>query len=325
MYGNLALSMLEDLDFGTVESRTVFLVHCFIYPYTRNWHDCLKPLLHGYQTGLVHGDTESALWNMMTYIELSFNTGKPLEALENDVRIYRKQMKDLKLDIHASVVGCMQQYIENLRGVSGSTYKFPDAQKALEQHRKDGSVVEGGVRQAQLHLATFFGEDEYGAEIVVDIAENGMKISEASHGFFLITFESALLCYGAWRKQNRNRYTKHARSYHSQVKSWVKAGHVSMVFALHLLDAEVAMNSGKHDIAFQQYEAAAMSAKELNYRSYHGLALERWGNAKAELGDHKEARKQWKNALVLYEEWGATAVVRQLRKKIKHSSKPSPK
>lgn len=284
--------------------------------------DMMKPLLRAYDGGLAVGDVESAIWSITFYLEFALNSGRVLGALEQDYQIYTRQMSEFKQQNALGSAKCMWQAVLNLMGRSEHTYKMKgevaDEDELLEKFRREGNINEGTVRQIQLMLRAFFIADESGGDLVVDMAETPPKISQGTHGYCFFRMNCALVCYGAARKTKKkaNKYLKLAKQNHAVVKGWVKAGNPNFIFANYLLDAEAAIHGGKKASAIKNYESAAASAARSGFRSYHALIQERTGDIFEEMGDHGEAVYRWKNALPIYEEWGADAKVVQLQEKL---------
>ena len=314
--GLVALSLLEEIDFEASGPRTIFLVYSFVMHYTSAWQDTLPPLLEAYHGGMAQGDVENAMWAIVLHMNISFYCGKSLAALENDYIIYVKQMKDLRMDQHYTTIEPYLRGARNLLGKSQHASCLPEAEEKIAEYRKMGSAAEGMQRETQLWLKVFFGEDEQGADIALEISKDGVKTSESGLQFLMMTFHMALLCYTAHRRTKRNRYLKLAKKHHQTIKTWAKAGNPNLVFVEQTLSAEAALVDGKKKFAMEKYEAASASVEQLGLRSYRALIAERWGNAKEEIGQSEEAQKHWQEAIKIYEEWGALAVADQLRNKL---------
>jgi hypothetical protein len=56
--------------------------------------DMMKPLLRAYDGGLAVGDVESAMWSITFYLEFALNSGRVLEALEQDYQVYTRQINE---------------------------------------------------------------------------------------------------------------------------------------------------------------------------------------------------------------------------------------
>lgn len=311
--------MIEEMDFDASAPRTLFLVYGFVMHYSIPWQECLPPFLEAYHSGMVQGDVESAMWAIINNMNISFYCGKSLAALENDCTIYMKQMKDLRMDQPFASIDPYLRGIQNLMGKSQDTASLPEVEEKIAEYRKIGSALEGMQREVQLWLKVFFSEDEQGADIALEISTIGVKTSESSVSFQLMTFHSALMCYTAHRRTKRNRYLKLAKKHHQTLKTWMKAGNQNLVFAEQALSAEAALVDGKQKDVIDKYSVAAESVELLGLRSYRAMITERWGNAEEEIGHFKEAEKLWQKAIPIYEEWGAVAVVDKIRDKLRTS------
>lgn len=111
-----------------------------------------------------------------------------MAALENDYIIYMKQMKDLRMDQTYITIEPYLRGVRNLLGKSQHTSCLPEAEEKIAEYRKMGSAAEGMQHEAQLWLKVFFGEDEQGANITLQISKDGVKTSEAGLQFLMLTF-----------------------------------------------------------------------------------------------------------------------------------------
>ena len=312
--------MLEQMDFDASAPRTIFLVHALVMHYCFPWHHCLPPFLEAHHLGMSQGDVETACWAIFNNITVSFYCGKSLPALENDCMIYMKQMKDLSMDQPLASLEPYLRGMQNLMGKSQNGSTLPGAEEKIAEYRKHGSTLEGMQREVQVLLKVFFSKDEEGADIALEIAKNGVNMSESTIGFHMATFHSALLCYSAHRRTKRNRYLKLAKKHHQTIKTWAKAGNPNVVFAEQALSAEAALVAGKQKDAIEKYKAAAASAEQIGYRSYHALLTERCGDAHATYGQFDSANVCWEKAISINESWGAVALVEKIRNNSKLSS-----
>jgi hypothetical protein len=99
-----------------VESRVLFLTHCFVICWLRPLQLSVKPLLTSYEVGMATGDTESAAWSIFIGLEYSFRSGAPLETLIADCAFYSEQLREVKQLRIMAVVRILWQAALHLSG-----------------------------------------------------------------------------------------------------------------------------------------------------------------------------------------------------------------
>jgi predicted ATPase len=96
VYASQAMGLMKKLPNGeAVESRVTFLSHFFVLPWTRPTTSMVKPMFRAYEIGLRTGDTDSAVYAIGTYVVLAIISGRPLQGLADDCRVYFGQMREL--------------------------------------------------------------------------------------------------------------------------------------------------------------------------------------------------------------------------------------
>jgi predicted ATPase len=171
-YGEHALLLMEKLGCKATESRTLFVVHYFVLPWTRPAQSMLRPLLRSYESGLQTGDTQSAMMGILGYIYISFLTGRSLIALEADCRAYVKQMEDFNRYMAGSLCRIVWQVILNLIGCSENTTVLTgeamDQEECLEAATRSENHSWLAIFQATQNLLyARFGEHELGTALAI--------------------------------------------------------------------------------------------------------------------------------------------------------------
>ena len=135
------------------------------------YQNCVKRFLEGYQSGLATGDVENACWNAMVYLDLSFLIGRRLLALNEDWRVYTKQMSSFS-QLQAMVQSKhLWQVAQNLLGLSddplvlkGEAFVFD----VSELENLEIPVVVS-VYNSLVYLAYFMCDDTNGAKHVLEL------------------------------------------------------------------------------------------------------------------------------------------------------------
>jgi predicted ATPase/signal transduction histidine kinase len=94
-FGQLALNLLESLDFQKNRARTEVIVNNLVIPWKQEIQITLNPLLNAYHTGLETGDLEFASYAAIIYCYHSYFVGKELHLVEQDMRLYTEKLKQI--------------------------------------------------------------------------------------------------------------------------------------------------------------------------------------------------------------------------------------
>lgn len=121
------------------------------------------------------------MFNIFYYLLLSFQSGKPLKAVEADCNLYCTQMIDLKRLNVVFSAKILCQTILNLIGESESTtslvgreLEYDVAYTSAENMRNANGVAL--LEFFQMFVYTFFGDHEKGAELALRKGDNLQKM-----------------------------------------------------------------------------------------------------------------------------------------------------
>jgi tetratricopeptide (TPR) repeat protein len=253
----------------------------------------------------------------MSYIILSFLSGRSLKLLVADCSMYTKQMKELKRVPAFEFTITIWQSALNLMGLSARTTVLQgkavlDSEEFL--NRKSNPNLVANMQCQQARMFVIFGEHQKGADLSV---ANGYDVSKASPGSPLL--QGALFCGGISsfemaRKTKKRKYKKHANKIHSTIKAWVRKGNPNAMHYDRLMDAEKAALDGKFKAAEKHYQSAVVLAARGGFVNDAALANERYGEFLLhDMSDRQEAVYRFEEAIKFYSEWGADKKVGLLR------------
>jgi len=120
LYGEYALELLKNYPSPVATARTTFLVHSFIYSWTRPLRSSLAPLIQAYNMGLEHGHTGSAEFAIVMWLSMRFILGTPLESMTEDALQYLEQMKELNRYQTCKLAKALGQALLNLMGTDNA-------------------------------------------------------------------------------------------------------------------------------------------------------------------------------------------------------------
>ena len=310
-YAKYALLLLDKLNSRYIESRTKWVVYALVVQWTQPTCSALKYLIQAYEAGMQSGDTESALFAIMSYIHTSFQSGKSLETLESDGRIYLQQMKEVKQFKAFNLLKTVLQTVSNLMGKSNDpcrlTGEFMDEDETIQEVTLNNDKTTQSMMQGfRSQLFATFGRYEEGSAFAILV---GDSLADKLPGSTLVAvdpFYRAISLFGMAKMMKKRKYKRHARNARKIIKSYVKKGNPNVRHLEAFLDAEDAALRGKNQQAMKHYESAVFMATRGGFVHEAALANEHFGRfLYEEMDDGQSASFHLHQAIRLYSEWGS--------------------
>jgi hypothetical protein len=311
---------MKKVNHRPIESGTIFLSYVFALHWTIPVQDCLMPLVNAYKVGMNTGEIENALWSIFHVLFLSFQAGKPLNALEADFAGYVAPMEERSQRIIADFSKMLWRAVLGLMGQSRDHVQLLDmgeeqSAKPLQQQTLAGfKRIERG----------YYGDYEQCAEEALKFGNGFQKALPGSPFPPVDMFISALSCFVMTRRTGKSRYKREAKRKSAWITGWVKQGNPNARHWKALLDAEMAALKRQNKAAIKNYELAVELATRGGFIHDAAIANERWGEfALDRLSDRKEAESRLKESLRLCREWGALGKVKNTEEKYSDLLSPS--
>jgi predicted ATPase len=320
-YARYSLLLLEKLESSTVHARTLFLAYGFVLPWTQATRGNLKYLLKAYEVGMQTGDTETAMYAIMSYIYTSFQSGRPLNNIEADCHVYLRQMEDLKRQKAANHVKTVLQTIQNIMGKSEDPCALVgsvmDETTMLETASGAKDKVTISMIQAfRTQLYALFGRWEEGAKYAISVGDRLADQIPCSTMVAVDPFFRGLSLFAMARQSKQAKYRRHAKKTHKTIRSFVKKGNPNVRHLESFLDAELAALEGKTHVAMKHYEVAVVMATRGGFTQDAALANERFAEFLYEdVKDPEMAAFRVNQAVRLYYEWGSLKKAEMLEEK----------
>jgi hypothetical protein len=305
------LAMLESNPlYEASQSSTKVRVYGLVMHCYAPIESCSKGLLEGYNDGMAVGDTENAFFNLVQYLETSFNLGKNLHVLNKDLEVYCEQMKVYNQWQQFTLASIIRNVlVSKLLGDIGS-----DTSEKIQTDNRTKSALSF----KKFMISAWLDND-------VEAATHAMKLQreesniDMSHCVSDVDFMEAMVavvCFGAARKTRSKIYLKAAWRARRNIQFKTRKGNPNYMHLESLIEAEWNAYRGRTEIAKLKYQAAVSFSGRKGQINIQGLSSERYGDYMKEIGDLDEATYRWTKALDLYEEWGAMAKVDQVREKL---------
>lgn len=118
------------------------------------------------------------------------------------------------------------------------------------------------------------------------------------------------------RKTGKRRYLRLAKKCLSRIKGWCQQGCINAMHFERLLQAELSVCKGKKEAAKNYFELASVLASRGGFIQDYAFVNERFGEFLLnDMNDSENATFVLKEAVKLFDEWGAHAKADQLRRK----------
>ncbi|OLP16902.1 hypothetical protein BST81_18070 [Leptolyngbya sp. 'hensonii'] len=321
-FGQLALTLLEQLQVKAFKSRVYFVVSALI----RHWKDPLQDLLpyflDGYQSGLETGDWECVALNAFAYCQLAYLMGQELSDLAGKMEVYHQVICQVKQASTLKFHQTYQQAVLNLLGQARVPYRLDGPiyaeEKVLPLLRSTNNHT--GLFHThfnQMILCYLFGQYDRAAQQAA-LAEGSI---DAAMGQFIVAlwfFYDALIHLARYKEASLtqqaeilNRVTTHQ----TQLKNWASYAPHNHQHRWELVTAERFAVLGERLQALQHYERAIESARTHEYFNDEALANELTAKFYLSWGKEKIAQLYLTEAYYGYVRWGATAKVRDLEQR----------
>ena len=333
-FGQLALSLMERLNAKDSETKTLYIISCFITHWTQPLRLASKSLLDNYRAGLDTGDLQFTAFSAYVYAYYSYFEGKELSALNGEIAALIESPILLKQPI--SVYNCQlcQQVALNLIGESdrpdlliGSAF---DEEQMLPMYRQTNYVT--GLVYFYIHkliLGYLFQEYEAALEnaaIAKSYLANVMGLIFVPVFYFYDSLiqlavypdtvpSGVFKRFKGTRTNQQKSILKSVAANQKKLKKWANSGPMNYLHKFYLVEAERYRVLGKEYRAMKSYDRAIALAQENEYIQEAALAYELAAKFYLSIGQEIAGKAYIQEASYAYQLWGATAKVKDLQQR----------
>jgi len=318
-FGQLALDLLQRFREKRLKANVIHVFNIHVRLWKEHVRETLPSLLENYKTGLETGKIEYAAYSIRSYTIFSYFIGKELVTLEQEMALYNHTVARLKQEGILSWHNVFWQVVLNLTKHSGNPCRL------------DGEVYDENI-QLPLHLKMndrlallflylnkcilHFQFLEYAPAVKnAEIAEQYLDGATGGIALAIFHFYDSLTRLAVYPSlPQREQDTVLTKVAANQDKMWKWAHHAPMNYLhkFYLVEAERARVSGKGGDAREFYDKAIALAYENKYLNEVALAYELAGQFYQAKGQTKFAQVCLFDAHYAYQQWGATAKVKNL-------------
>eukprot|EP00985_Skeletonema_marinoi_P030034 scaffold30138_cov131-Skeletonema_marinoi.AAC.1 len=306
--------ILEKPGMRSRATFTVFITQTFCYHWTSPLQDTIAPLLEWYQRGLEIGDTASACWCLNSRSYNLFHLGRALDSIQEELEATIQVMTQLKQDESLLQIINLRTTVKKLRGIdSEAGDKIWDSMLTTAASNDDFSLS-SLVNVMKLEVFVFYQEWKEAIELVRK-AGNVRQFLTALFTSVRYTFLEALTYLKAAQSSSgwkRRQMKKCAYRTIHLIRSWSKNGNVNVVHYLCILEAELAVLSGKNNKAKEGFNAAIATSSRNGFLQDRALAHELASAYFRSQGDEYWGNYHIECSRACYQEWGCVGKVEQL-------------
>jgi hypothetical protein len=321
IYGEHALELLAKSDSKALVARTTFLVHAFIFLWTKPLTEMLNPLLEAYDIGLRTGDSRTTGWSAVNWLQLNLYAGSPLHVLVVDFEMFMSQMKAMNMHQPYKFIQPVYQAVLNLTGhdnIDDPTILVGHSLSDKELHAcLNDPFFKPSICIHQCMLLTYFGEHEKHAGLFAEIGPDYVSDAlVAAPENMMNTFVNGLSSFAAAFQTGEKRFAKLGEGCRKRIKKWADMGNPNVKHYDILLDAEYYALRKKNSIALDRYHSAIVSATDGGFIQDAALASERLAEFHLNVsGDTSEGHNRIRQSAGYWQAWGAIGKVRHLQAK----------
>ncbi len=273
------------------------------------------------------GDTENCGWCIHCYLEIHFCRGNKLDSLINDCKIYAAQLNSLKQVKIESFVRLLWQIALDL----SRSHIVDDClanDDVVDKYELQGRILENKDEHWQASFDRYKLMDTFWAgnyEEFLAIArrtdfdkDRYAKNSPGTYGITPLSFYIALAALAeaqetttTWEESRKNFAL--GKKFTRKIQRWSSKGNPNVKHYEAILEAEIAAFKDQHYVARKKFEEGIRMCESRGFVNDQALAEERLAGFLAKRGQIGDAKMHVREAIRLYDSWGANSKSSQLK------------
>jgi len=356
-FASSLVTMLGDVDEATAWGRTTLsltkvydkdtlipMIHGVIYGIVFVWKEpiqsTLEPLAQGIRLSFALGNVEFAMINTIYYIGRSFKTGKTISVLTGEVEALARQHgnhfgNDSSTDtpVYSPLLQFYLTPLYNiLRELKGDEDNLEEEEPSFPLNKvkfvNNDDIVKAALERDRACFHTIISYQTFKAFVCRDM-ESALKFTDLYFEHFLTEgsrtvyrsigneFYEALITFYFMRQTGEERYWVRGENALLKIREW--SIHSDWNFKNKLLLVEAEMHNTRKDFhkAASCYEASIRAAQEHKFIHEEAIAIELAGIFFLDRGLHQLSLSFFEDSIECYEKWGAYAVAKRIKNRIR--------
>lgn len=311
-FATLALRLMDRFH---EDPRTLVTAHSLLFHLKKPLRDCVDPSLRAYHVALTCGDLKFVGQASAMHCATRLASGCPLETVVSECHHFRLQLQKHKQHLMLKLVLILQRFCLELVGRLSE----------MPARLKDDESCESYFGQGDGQFCVFaFGMYTFQARYYLGDMDSALAFAEkcwrsnALQGAFVYSVGyfvgSALTALHFWKKTRKRRFWRIFKKNHRELQSWVKKGNLNVIHLVALLDAELLIvRKADREKICTAFEKSISLATSGGFIQDAALANEHAGRYFLVVEkDHAMAIHFLSTGKHLYQDWNATAKVRQM-------------
>jgi predicted ATPase len=316
-YGLISMKLAEESR--AMVPRTWSIYYLGMGHWKNPLNKSMDGLLEGYRVGFEVGDTLHGFYCCYYYLQIFFFVGLKLSNLLKDMDSFSKEMKAYNMHTTLDMLGIHHQSVINLT----SETELPNPTTLDGRAMTEATILNFGtsitiesVWFGKLLLGLYFNDHHVVQQCVDKLAfERGQDLDGHMHYVPVLLWAEACGSIMVIRHKNKRKYRKLVHRCIKTMTRWKAMGNVNCSHFLEHIYAEMAvLKKQSRDQVKVLYDAAIAAARKRGYTNTAALATERAALYLASVNDIDEASYYLEEAIKLYDDWGATAKILQLKR-----------
>lgn len=323
-YGKLAMEYNKLVDNPPMEARTYFVVTSFALFWKQPIRDTQEPRRQGLQKLVNTGENFWAsyiyMFGFWQEVALSQSVSDIGKMAEREARFAKKVKQTEPFHVHSMHHGLFM----NLGGETADSdsldyAEFNEAQAAAYFEANVTSTC-GTFYHATTRLVLNYYNGNFKRAVVAatESKVTAEVIADPTYNVTVYTLFTCLAILAAMPEMDEAEKQRCRKIYAAgkrKIKKWASCSADNFSLHLALLTAEEARLAGRCEEAISAYAKAIRAAGEMDSLFYESLSNELCARYWLAAGEEQVARSYMQEAIFLYDQWGATAKVKQLKAK----------
>ncbi|MDM8551370.1 AAA family ATPase [Desulfobacterales bacterium HSG2] len=317
-FGQLALDLLRRFGEKGRKVQVIFVYNCMIRVWKEHLRAALKPLTANYQTGLEIGEITYASFSVTFCTGFSYFVGKRLVTLEQEMALYSPAVARYS-PMTLSLLKISWQAVLNLMGrsdnpchLTGDAYDENVQLPVHQQANQRMALCFFHLNKCVLHYLF----REY-ASAVRNAETAEQYLDSVTSTVFVAVFHfydslARLAVYPGLPRPEQEAALAKVSGSQEKMRHWADHAPMNFQHKHDLVEAEKARVLGRNWQAAEFYDKAVELAHENEYVNEEALACELAGRFYLAKGKSKIAHVYLRDAQYAYQQWGATAKVKDL-------------
>jgi PAS domain S-box-containing protein len=321
-FGQLALTLLEQLQITSFKSRAWYVVYTYIQHWQAPLQACIPRLQEGFQIGLETGDWDCGSLSAAAYCYYAYHAGQEITSLAGEMNTYYQGIRQLKQTLPEHFLASYYQTVLNLLGESESPHQLIGT--ILDERNVLPLLQAQNNRTALLYLFSnqtalsyLFGHYELAAQKSMLVQEH----LGAGVGTFMVPlyhFYDALIQLANYENAaavDQPQILEQVRAHQQKLQYWASYAPSNHEHRWQLVAAEQFRVLNQKSEAIEYYDSAISSASANGYIQDAALANELAAKFCLNWGKEKIAASYLQEAYYGYARWGAKAKVQDLERR----------